>query len=298
MKHYGAVTFFLVSTAFGQTVSSATTAREFQGSATFSGPAFPEPVVAGAPYSGEQVFEHIQTLADGTHIKQNTPASQKTWRDSQGRTRTEQPMGPRNPSSDTPAIVRINDPVAGYQYILDTVNRVAHRMAVSPANRGQLAVMAARRATATEVSGEGGGGGAAELVRSGVIAAAIPAPLSNTTQQPGAQPRDVPRPQSTSETLGTKFIDGVLVEGTRHTVVYPTGFQGNDAPITVLSEQWYSPELKLMMLSTTDDPRSGVSTHKIANFSRSEPDPSLFMVPADYAVVEEAGAFTIRWGDK
>jgi hypothetical protein len=52
------------------------------------GPGLPGGAVTGAPYSAEEVTEHVQTLADGTHITQPSP---KTifYRDSLGRTRIE-----------------------------------------------------------------------------------------------------------------------------------------------------------------------------------------------------------------
>ncbi|HEV2731508.1 MAG TPA: hypothetical protein VGV15_15865 [Terriglobales bacterium] len=39
------------------------------------------PVVTGAPYSAEEVVDHTQTLADGTHITQKTQVS-KVFHDS------------------------------------------------------------------------------------------------------------------------------------------------------------------------------------------------------------------------
>jgi len=45
--------------------------------------------ITGVPYSGERVSEHVQTLADGTHIAQPQNI-EKIWRDSQGRMRQEE----------------------------------------------------------------------------------------------------------------------------------------------------------------------------------------------------------------
>jgi hypothetical protein len=41
---------------------------------------------------------------------------------------------------------------------------------------------------------------------------------------------------------------------------------------------------------------NGEFTRKLTNIERSDPDPSLFLPPADYSVVEEKGEFTIKWG--
>jgi hypothetical protein len=80
-------------------------------------------------------------------------------------------------------------------------------------------------------------------------------------------------------------MEGVLVQGQRTTTVYPEGFFGNDRPITTVNETWTSPDLKIMVLSKTSDPRSGESTTRLTNISRAEPDPSLFQVPPDYQIV-------------
>jgi len=92
------------------------------------------------------------------------------------------------------------------------------------------------------------------------------------------------------------MIDGVMAEGTRHTTTYPVGMMGNDREFSTVSESWMSPELKIQILSKSNDPRNGENTFRIQNLSRSSPDPLLFLVPPDYTMVDESGAFTIRFG--
>lgn len=67
-------------------------------------------------------------------------------------------------------------------------------------------------------------------------------------------------------------------------MTYPAGSMGNDGPITVVSEDWFSAELKVSVLSKSSDPRSGESTMKLTNLSQAEPDASLFQVPGDYTI--------------
>ena len=69
------------------------------------------PIVTGAPYSGEQVMETLQVLADGTRIAPKMPGS-KTYRDSSGRVRSERSMGrvPGRAAEEAPVIVEITDP--------------------------------------------------------------------------------------------------------------------------------------------------------------------------------------------
>jgi hypothetical protein len=105
----------------------------------------------------------------------------------------------------------------------------------------------------------------------------------------------MPRPDMKKESLGTKLIDGVPVEGTRNVMIYATGTVGNDAPISVTTDSWYSPDLKLNILTVTHDPRLGDSTFQIANLSRNDPDLNLFLPPPDYTIVDEKGTFTIQY---
>src|ERR1051326_7757620 len=79
-------------------------------------------VVKNAPYSADIVTESTQTLADGNHIRQSTTA--KFYRDSEGRTRSEQSVNLNGLASNSnlPPIVFINDPVANVAYALNTTN--------------------------------------------------------------------------------------------------------------------------------------------------------------------------------
>jgi len=269
----------------------------FSGSATFGAiERFAPPVVTGAPYSGEEVNENIKILTDGTRITQKNPG-RKVWRDSEGRTRTERPlgmgpgMGLRQASAPaTPLIVEINDPVAGYRYTLDTANKVAHRQALpapmtpatlraATAGNGPAVRGGSFSATLPPPGGSGGGGRVGEIV-------APPRPPAADTS---------PRPRSSHESLGTQTIDGVYAEGTRNTTTYPVGMMGNDREFSVVMENWMSPDLKIQIFSKNNDPRSGENTFRIENLSRDLPDPTLFMVPTDYTVVDETGGFTINF---
>jgi hypothetical protein len=100
-------------------------------------------------------------------------------------------------------------------------------------------------------------------------------------------------PALTTEPLGTQSIDGILAEGRRTTITHPAGLTGNDQPIVTVMETWNSLDLKVAVLAKTSDPRSGESTRALINIDRADPDPSLFLVPPDYAIVDETGALVI-----
>ncbi len=86
------------------------------------------------------------------------------------------------------------------------------------------------------------------------------------------------------EDLGTQTINGVSAQGTRYTRTIPAGQIGNEKPITVVSEIWYSPDLQMVIMSKRSDPRFGDTTYQLTNIQRSEPDAALFAVPSDYTI--------------
>lgn len=87
-----------------------------------------------------------------------------------------------------------------------------------------------------------------------------------------------------TEDLGSRDIEGVQATGTRRTVTIAAGVIGNEQPIQIVSERWYAPELKTVVLARRSDPRMGDHTYRLTNILRGEPDPSLFQVPSDYTV--------------
>ncbi len=88
------------------------------------------------------------------------------------------------------------------------------------------------------------------------------------------------------EDLGTKEIEGFTVTGSRMTRTMEAGSIGNDKPLTTVHETWFSPDLKTVLLTTSDDPQSGQNTMRLTNIRTGEPDPLLFQIPADYTVKE------------
>ena len=229
-------------------------------------------VIRGMPYSAEQVSDQTQTLADGTHITQKTQVT-KLFRDSEGRSRTERSLfRGMNGTFDGLTIVEIVDPVSGFAYIFDAYNHVAHRFAP-----------------------EGGGGQArdAEQTRagSGPTVRVVPSPTVHVITPAQSQ---TDRPEVSTESLGSQVIEGVNVEGRKITRTLPVGLMGNDRPLVSVTESWFSPELRITVLTKHSDPRMGESVTQLRNIDRSEPDSSLFRVPPDYQVVDENGEAEIK----
>jgi hypothetical protein len=109
-------------------------------------------------------------------------------------------------------------------------------------------------------------------------------------------PGSFARKDAKKESLGTQMIEGVQAEGTRATVTIPAGEIGNEQPINIVSERWYSPELQVVVMSRHSDPRMGETTYRLTNINRTEPAKSLFEIPSDYSLQEPRGPREFRKG--
>ena len=101
-------------------------------------------------------------------------------------------------------------------------------------------------------------------------------------------PGEAPSLDPATESLGTQIIEGVECEGTRSTFTIPAGQIGNELPIVITSERWYSPKLQTMVLSKRHDPRIGDTTFKLTHIDQSEPSASLFRGPPGFSVTNMA----------
>lgn len=90
----------------------------------------------------------------------------------------------------------------------------------------------------------------------------------------------------TREDLGKSNISGVDVVGTKETRVIQAGAIGNDQPISITKEIWYSPQLQINITVKRSDPRHGVQTITMTEVSLGEPDPKYFQAPAGYKVFD------------
>jgi hypothetical protein len=104
---------------------------------------------------------------------------------------------------------------------------------------------------------------------------------------PGPRPMAGAGGAAKEESLGRQTMDGVPVDGARSTRVIPAGQMGNEQPISIVTERWYSPDLQIYLLTRRSDPRAGETVTRLANLTRGEPAHSLFEVPADFKVTEE-----------
>lgn len=257
-------------------------------------------VIKGAPYSAEAVTESVQTLSDGNRIV-NKMTSQ-VFRDSEGRTRREQTLKGLSgvgTGEEPLQTIFINDPVAGVSYSLDTRTHTAHKsmpFKFQITTKGGALVETQRFEYKT---GPGSGGTANVIVGTPLNA---PPQAGTRVAPPGEvehfslrtegaagyvfRTRSHTNANEVKQDLGKQVIEGVVAEGTRTTVTIPAGEIGNDRPIEIVSERWYSPELQLVVMTKHSDPRSGETTYKLTNINRAEPAKSLFEVPPGFNVKE------------
>jgi hypothetical protein len=214
------------------------------------GPGFGGPfgkLVTGAPYSADVSNQSVQTLSDGNTIQRSTTGH--IARDSAARTWSQEtitggPLGQQGPV----VVTFINDPVAGYAYVLNANTKIATRRALPKPPSG--------------------------------------APASGNHPNGPRGPRD--SANTTTTDLGTQTIAGVTAQGKSITHTVPAGAMGNAQPIVSTSETWYSPDLQVIVLAKRNDVRMGQSTYSLTNIQRAEPAASLFQVPSDYTIQDAA----------
>jgi hypothetical protein len=217
-------------------------------------------VVKGVPYSARAVTSVKQTLPTGSEI--STQMAALVARDAEGRTRREQtlraigpwallpPLGGRAAEEaarrgDAPTVILIQDPVKQISFTLDPRTHLARITRREPRNE----TAAARKEAGAR------------------------------TRPPFGE-----RPAEDTESLGDRIIEGVLARGKRTVTTLRAGAIGNSAPLEIVVETWYSPDLQVVVLGKRSDPRVGEITYRLTSIKRAEPPASLFEIPADYRV--------------
>jgi hypothetical protein len=220
-------------------------------------------VVKGARYSAKATSETKQTLTDpttGTTIHLTTTTQSALYRDSQGRSRREVTLS--GFGGKTHKLVTIADPVAGVHYVVDDEHQVVHKMSL-----------------------RSHGGNASGATAAGVFPEKMKARMQ-AEEASGALKKESGSPNVTVNVNGVSA--SVSTEYTKITRKILQGEIGNDTEMQVVSERWYSPKYQMVVMSTRSDPRFGTTTYTVSNIQTTGPgpDPSLFTIPAGYAVKE------------
>jgi len=291
-----------------------------------SGPLGAQPAL-GKPICADFVTEHHQSFIDGNRISRSTNSSiyrdaqGRIRRDSQ----LSVPGLPAGFSAAT--FITIVDHQLGYSYVLDPQEMVAHRYELNGAGPSYVARLNAQGTGNTLLSPDSQKAGGSEANPASAApsesrwrlhvfsahrnrgpsdASAAAAGSGSTANQLGSSflPEDsgfasaptmridqpflaAPNPVRT-ENLGEQVILGFRVHGTRVITTLPAGQIGNDRPIDIVSEQWFSPDLELVMRSLHRDPWAGEFTTTVTKVSRGDQPASLFEVPAPYRIIDAA----------
>jgi hypothetical protein len=241
--------------------------------------------VTGAPYTAEAATESIQVLADGNRIVRRTTA--RVYRDGKGRTRRET-LGP---DGQIRSIV-ISDPAAGKSFSVDPGTNTVHHTGVATfvsegdGRKETIVVHKSAGAAAPHVSVEAKDEAKLKVAREIELKTAQQVHVSSAGAMTWVTTSDHASTAAASkkEDLGQRVIEGLTAKGTRTTIEIPAGAIGNEAPITVIGEEWVSVDLKVLVMTRHADPRTGETTYRLTGIVRGEPDPSLFEPPAGVSV--------------
>jgi hypothetical protein len=233
----------------------------------------------GAPYSAKSTATWVEQRSDGSvvaHTKETL-----LYRDAEGRTRIE--------ITQDKQIMKYDDR-QGNTHTMDVTRMYGgdqHHITVEDPVEGKTFYW-----TIDEESAK----------KHVIVNRRAPRPPTNPTQttpaQSGPQEKDPdtikvsPFARNHVETLGAQTVNGLYAEGYRATTLLRDPRTGTD--MTATTEEWLSPDLKIVVRKIFTDPRSSnenlpqvaVNRIEVTNVVRLDPDPELFKLPKEYEVVE------------
>ena len=237
---------------------------------TLTAPASPSPV-KNAPFSADVITQYDRVLPNGNHIHRETHG--KVFRDSQGRVRTETDLANVVAVGGSSRHITIQDPLQRVVIHLDLKTKTAMVRHLGDPTQPPIASKDSPAPSAT-----------------GGFLRVAPAPgqsSGTSTTIPLQHPGTASRPNVTTESLGTKPIEGVSATGTKTTRVVQTE---SSEPIIAVTDSWFSRDLQMLILSDSDDGQSGHSVMKVVNIVRTEPSAQLFQIPVDYTIKDSNSA--------
>ncbi|HEV3202389.1 MAG TPA: hypothetical protein VGZ73_31045, partial [Bryobacteraceae bacterium] len=272
--------------------------------------------VKGAPYSAVEVSENNQVLADGTRIHNENQTT--VYRDSEGRVRRETPnqitiMDPvagvsyfLNPKTQTATKATLSMPMVrrrtGGAGVEGGLGGGFATAGVTTSENAMFEVRATKDGTTSvtvngnpvdpstikmetrsfSINGEPVDertfAMAQDKMKAAMAEDKTKAELAFSGGAGGVLRSRITSPGKT-EALGKQMIEGVNADGTRFSTTLETGAIGNDRPIQMVNERWYSSELQTVVMTKHSDPRTGEEIFRLTNISRAEPGADLFLVP-------------------
>jgi hypothetical protein len=290
--------FVLIATVFGQSnprpaaypPDGPIAASSIASPAPFGGAAHGVRSVKGSPFSADVVYEFTQVLAYHNRIHRESHG--KIFRDAEGRTRNEiddyLPPGAEGPQTmiDAPQITISNPESQTFVTLYPQSRRavVNHMTVVRGGDGREIGVGIAAGSDAAS-SDAASSDGAAEAKRRAEQLEKLKV-LRETQGSAPAGMQHKPIGRMPREELGAKEIEGFIVSGIRYSGTTAAGVIGNEKPIVTVNENWWSEDLKAVLVSIYDQPQSGRRVMRLTNIRAGEPDSQLFQIPADYAVQE------------
>lgn len=232
--------------------------------------AFERKLVKKEPFSATLIIEQFPEGTSDTHS-----TTSLIYRDNEGRTRRDQMQANGN-VTQAPETTTINDPVDGFTYLIQHRDNTARRTKLNShaeeSSRDSIAVMQ------NSVS---------DRQRAGSYQI-LPAPVTGGREKGlNRHAAAAARSETRNESLGEREIEGVATEGTRITMTIPDGGLGNERVVQIVTERWYSPKLKTVVLIERFDPRFGRSVYRLSEIKSIDPAATLFTVPPNYKIIIE-----------
>jgi hypothetical protein len=215
--------------------------------------------VAGAPFSAVATQQITREFTDGNRMTRTVRVIHY-YRDTVGRTRIEREFSQQADGAQATlqaGIDEIDDPVSGERYLLLPRTKTAEVL------KGRTA---------------------ARLVQPPFTAPGITAHFGGLTIGPSDPGWSQP------ESLGEQVIEGVRATGTRREYTLAAGAIGNEKPIGISMEQWFSPDLGMIVSKTGHATTGGGASYRLEHIVQGDPDPKLFAIPADYTRHERSVA--------
>ncbi len=252
----------------------------------------------GNPFSARELRSFRQTLADGTVIVRQS--TRLLARDGEGRLRQELRH------ADGTARIVLNDTVARVAYFLDPQRQLACR---APFDKEALLDCFNRVRGDWKPLGftlrTGPNGVGLLTARDDVTVQVSPLTrildltMGSLRGESKGMPsgnwltsrlREPTEPSVTGASVqfsrSQQSHEGLRVEVERRIETIPAGLIGNSRPLELVDERHYSPELRLPVFLRRADPRHGESLMRMTDIRRGEPDPSQFVVPPGYTIIE------------
>lgn len=207
--------------------------------------------IAGAPFSAVGTQQLARNFTDGNRLTRTVRVTHY-YRDTAGRTRIEREISQQSTGAQASLqkmFIEINDPTRAERYILDSQTKTVIVLK---------------------------GGAASHLTQPPFSAPGITVRFGGLTIGPKEQGWSQPQP------LGEQAIEGVRAVGTRREYTLAAGAIGNEKPIGITMEQWFSPDLGMIVSKTGHATTGGDWGYHLEHIVQGDPDPSLFAIPSDY----------------